>query len=371
MGREKISRDGSSCRVHSFAKGSLSFLDDDAWVVSLDTPRNLTYKKVLDAEDRSLTVSTADFSSDDSSIDSRQDHCPSSISDRVINAIFQELSKEELEIAARISFRYCQHELEQTSACLKQLREFHAKQMIRRHISTGNDDVKASLQRVKKTIQIYHDKEILDIRTMFHDNTNNASLQQQQQQRHRQQKLAHYLGDKGKMVVRGHDKHGRACIQIILKHSRPGTHNDREGAMLTFLHCLEKAIACSEKNGSDGTVIGCADLKGFQIWHIPPITVIVEMLLILKDAYREKLHRIYLVDAPVLARYMWNIIKPLMYHKIRDKCIFVTGQAQKEKVFGSGAFDLDHCMPYQHPSGKLTEPVDMEKYFKLPFDQAY
>jgi len=297
--------------------------------------------------------------------------------DEMVNAILQELSDDEREMAARVSFQYTQ---QQTSSQQQRQQEVYARQMIQRHISNDSKTsdtkttVKGALRKVRNTLRFYQDKNIHEtIRTIF-DHTTSQNKEEGTQQ----QALTHYLGPEGKMFVRGYDRQGHACLHVIARNSPPGTHQDREGAMLAFLYSLERAIACSENhqarkhNCNDGMIVGCIDLKGFQLWHIPPLVVLVEMVLLLKDMYRDRVFCIYLVDAPLLARYMWNLLQPFIYYKLKNKCVFVTGQAEREHVFGAGNFDLDQCMPYQHPGGKRTKPMDMDKYLRQRrFDQAY
>jgi len=409
VGRTSVSSSNrGNIRVRLFASGFLSFgscddNDDDdddndmPAVVELDNQksrlhREATASRSIDGSTMMMMMMMMD-SDDDFDNESDLGSCSADLEtttettkrndDReIIEAVLQQLSVDEVETAARVSYQYCTQLSSHPHHNI-----YYARRLIQRHISDhsvlkkGRKDhdtvivaiVQATLQKVRTTLSFYRDKRIHEtVRTLLFDNHHHHHHHHPNHHNDLHEKhkriLTDYLGPKGKMFVRGHDKQGHACVHVICRHSPPHSHNDREGAMLSFFYTLERAIACS-KHGHE-RVVGCMDLQGFQLWHLPPLHVMVELLLLLKNMYRERLVRIYLVDAPVLARYMWKMLQPFLYQKIREKCIFVTGEKQRRDIFATN-FDLDQCMSYQHPEGKLPETIDMDAYLCQPFDTAY
>jgi hypothetical protein len=55
----------------------------------------------------------------------------------------------------------------------------------------------------------------------------------------------------------------------------------------------------------------------------------------------------------------------------RSKCVFVTGDEQCGKIFGTLLPDPSQAMPYQRPDGTMVPPSDMEDFFLLPVDHAH
>jgi CRAL/TRIO domain len=87
------------------------------------------------------------------------------------------------------------------------------------------------------------------------------------------------------------------------------------------------------------------------------------MLDVLQNHYPERMHRIYVVNAPVLFWGLWNIVKPFVDPNTKAKLQFVSSMEH--------AVEKDQAMPYQRADGELTHPVDANEFFNLPFDRAY
>jgi hypothetical protein len=94
------------------------------------------------------------------------------------------------------------------------------------------------------------------------------------------------------------------------------------------------------------------------------------MLTMLMNHYPERLHRVYLVDAPVLFRAFWALISPFVDPVTKEKFQFVTGESRRQAIFGA-ALDKDQSLPYQRPDGELTDPLDVDRFLHLPIDEAY
>lgn len=396
---------GIMCRVRVFALGSISRDNHSCEErVEIDPEWNLRQVDILETRtEHTIASSTDDLNDGSSEVDSNENDSdniaekdskmrnllvvsePKSESDK-IDAMLQQLLEFELEKAALASYEYYLLIQAKETAINKLpdetyrkpvqennnnnahvLRRQFAVKMARRHLRGEKGNAQIALDKLKQTIQFRRDKCVDATRQSFYENTRSS--------RYRQRRISQYLGPQGKLIVRGYDVEGHACLHCIPRHSPPGCEQDHLGCLLAFLYILEKASACSESHpkNTDGMIIVSLDFKGYQQkWHVPPMNVVREMLVILRDHYPERLHRVYLMDAPLVFRYTWAMLKPMMDPETRAKFQFVSGRFQKVRVFRAGGImEWSQCMLYQHPKGKLVDPVDMGAFYKLAFDRAY
>lgn len=91
-----------------------------------------------------------------------------------------------------------------------------------------------------------------------------------------------------------------------------------------------------------------------------PISIALEIVDLLKNHYPQRLYTITMIDAPFLARLAWPIFRPFVNHIVQGGIHFVTGKRQILKVFGPKMCYYDRA-----------SNLDMDKFYQLPFDQAY
>jgi hypothetical protein len=276
------------------------------------------------------------------------------------------LTDTEKESAGRSSYQYSKlsDTIQNRGPWINRIRDNAAGEMAARHWVAEKGDTPKALKQFRETIQYFVDKKVPEIIHCFQEDTANH--------KRLRNKVTKYLGPAGRLFVRGYDREGRACMHFIAKNSPLYSKADPEGCMEAYFYMLEKAFACTEKRsrGTLGKVNVSVDFKDFIKWHSPPLNVVKDMLVMLKDHYPERLHKVYLVDAPVVFRALWSIIKPFLDPDTKHKFIFVTGEQQRMEVFGS-IMDKDNSMPYQRPDGTLVEDVDMDKLYSLPYQVAY
>ena len=280
--------------------------------------------------------------------------------------MIERLSEDEKETAARSSYAYFKASSRNESARkATHDRDRAAMAMAARHLRADDHDVETAMRHFKATIQWRQDRRLDVLRQCFEETSVEAIAF-----RHR---LQSFIGDKGKLIIQGFDKDHRACWHNVGRHSPDGTQTDNDGCMLAHFYMLERAIACSEarslKYGSvaQETVIVSVDFQGFEKRHAPLLHTVKDLLFGLRDHYPERLFRVYFVDAPLVFRGLWNIIKPFVDKDTKAKFQFVTGITQRNKVF-TKAMGADQCMPYQHNSGELSSEIDMNEFYNLPFD---
>ena len=287
-----------------------------------------------------------------------------------LQRMIDQLSDWELEVAARSSYAYYNMTKFATHD-LTQARNEAAMAMAARHLKAEKGDVALALQKMRATIHWRHEKRMDLLRDCFHTETPEAL--------ELRKKIQHYVGPKGKLVVRGFDRQHRACWHTVGRHSPPGTQADHEGCMISHYYMLERALACSEARSlqflvgnkkPQEMVVVSVDFGGFKKQHAPLFQTVKELLFDLRDHYPERLFRVYFVDAPIVFRGLWNMIKPFVDPGTKAKFQFVTGTSQRIQLF-SEAMGSGQCMPYQHPHGELSENVLTEDFLQLPFIMAY
>jgi hypothetical protein len=102
------------------------------------------------------------------------------------------------------------------------------------------------------------------------------------------------------LVVQGSHMHGRAFFFAVPRHHC--SFFDPTSFILDCLYTLERAIACAESNGQE-QVIAVMDYAGYSpMRHDPTMDVIKLVLQILRSHYVGRLHRIYIVSAPLSMR---------------------------------------------------------------------
>ena len=220
------------------------------------------------------------------------------------------------------------------------------------------------MKQLRKTIHHRIEFKVDDIRRCFEEETEWAKATRR--------KIEKYLGPKGRMFVRGFDKDGRCTFHFVGKNSPEEGKMDHEGCLEAHYYILEKAIAATERrsNGHQSMVNVSVDFENFKKWHAPPISLCKDMLAMLKVYYPERLWCVYLIDAPAIFRGIWTILKPFIDPVTKTKFQFVTGEQHRMALFGE-VLDKSQALPYQRPDGELTDNIDMQEFFKAPFNQAY
>ncbi|CAB9504351.1 Phosphatidylinositol transfer protein [Seminavis robusta] len=289
----------------------------------------------------------------------------------ILKEMVNQLSDTEKETAARSSYAY--YKMSETCAAdgrssksLEESRDRAAMAMAARHLKADKGDVDAAMKHFKATIEWRREHRLDSLRTCFQESTTEA-LQSKQ-------RVKNYVG-KGKLVIAGFDRENRACWHTVGRLSPKGSQSDDVGCMQSHYYMLERSIACSEARslhlGTDvqQKVVVSVDFGRYKAEHAPTFKTIQELLCTLRDHYPERLYRIYLVDAPFMARTLWAALKPFVDPDTKTKFQFVTGSKQRNAIFGH-AFGSEQCMPYQHPEGTLQEMVDMDNFFMLPFHKC-
>ena len=257
------------------------------------------------------------------------------------------LTDEELEMAARTVYDYIQHSSPST-------RDLYASYVCQRYLMSKKGNVKVATQKVKKTLQFRREQDIEALMTAFE---------------HPQSETAHQLYTQlkaKKFYVQGYDNEGRATLYFVPRHT---THFDKEWHLKEALYSIERAVACSK--ATDSTINAVVDFSGFSLLaHSPPMDIGKEFLTTLRSHYAGQIHKIFLLDCPTSFYMLWRIFSPFIGTDTRSKIEFLSGPTQKMALLNT--YPLNELPTFVHPEGGMVRELDVDEYlFELPFNQAF
>mmetsp|Transcript_17542 Transcript_17542/g.35706 ORF Transcript_17542/g.35706 Transcript_17542/m.35706 type:complete len:347 (+) Transcript_17542:109-1149(+) len=309
-----------------------------------------------------------------------------------IDTIFRHLSDEQIEIAARSSYRYLVSSTNGNAS--EEDRDKHAKAMIFRYLqaeqkvhpnSPSEQWEAAALDKMKKTLAFRVEKNVDDIRLCFdktHSSSSSSSENEEEkkaddsyeeEKRKERTRIRKGLEDRfqnGASVVRGYTKDGRA---LFLNFPRTETSWNEEFFIAGNIYTIERALACTERNtdGEKSKIVVMYDYNEYAMKNSPPTQLVKKLLYNLRDHWPERLEHVFVVDAPFIFRAFWAVIKHFIDPITKDLVQFVTGEEMKRKVF-SEIVSEEHATPWMLAEGKNAEDADMQKYLRdIPFDYAY
>jgi hypothetical protein len=264
-----------------------------------------------------------------------------------VHDVLDELTDDELELAARTSYEYVKNPLPET-------RELCATSICRRYLESKKGNVALATKKVKATLQFRKEHKIEALMTALEDPQSEAA-----------QSLHHQVKDK-KFYVQGYDTDGRATLYFIPRNT---THFDKEWHLKEAIYSIERAIACSK--APDRTINAVVDFSGFSIFrHSPPQDIGKEFLTTLRSHYAGQIHKIFLLDCPTSFHILWRIFSPFIGTDTRSKIQFLSGP--KEKMTMTNSYLLDELPSFVHPHGGKVHPLDVNEYlFELRFNQAF
>mmetsp|Transcript_720 Transcript_720/g.1320 ORF Transcript_720/g.1320 Transcript_720/m.1320 type:complete len:345 (+) Transcript_720:128-1162(+) len=172
----------------------------------------------------------------------------------------------------------------------------------------------------------------------------------------------------GKIYARGYDSEGRVCMYM-----RPGRENtmDEDNNMRHLVFQLEKAIACSKKNGH-GKICLIIDYEGFNLSKAPPMSTTRKTLDILQKHYCERMYRAYVCNPPLYFRSFWALIKPFVDPCTKKKVCFCSGKKGLQQIVDDmggpeRAKHLEKCAG----GVEQVREFNPEEFLNLPLEVAF
>lgn len=97
-------------------------------------------------------------------------------------------------------------------------------------------------------------------------------------------------------------------------------------------YCLEAGTwLCDNTEHGDGKAVGIIDLKGLG-WRNLDAQALKACFFVLNQCYPERMHRIYMLDAPRIFDGLWRVVSPFIDANSREKIRFVSGPTAQEKL---------------------------------------
>jgi CRAL/TRIO domain len=260
--------------------------------------------------------------------------------------MLNELSGDELEIAARTSYQYV------TNPTIES-KKVYAGEMAKRYLSSKSDKILA-LAKMKSTINFRKEIDIDTLKDAAYNPKSDSYIP-----------LRKFLSN-GKLYISGYDNEGRSTYTFL---PRLVEDHDPEWTIKGHVWSMERAIACSKAN--DKTVNAVIDFNGFSsLRHTPPLSVGKHIMLILRHHYVGHMNQIFMVDAPVAFLYLWKLLMPFTGKKTREKVQFITSAQEHEQVISS-LYSSNHAHSWMLRQGLKNEDLEFEQYyFNTPFDGA-
>jgi hypothetical protein len=251
-----------------------------------------------------------------------------------------------------------------------------------RHYRADKGDVPKAIKRLKYAIQWRKDFEVDHILNSIHgthnvdndgDNSENKSNNDSSngnddldQKMKNLNTMLRKESETGKVYSRGYNKEGRAILYFYPV--RENTYNG-DNNMKHLVYQLERAIACTTKNGFEKIII-IMDFAGWTFKNAPPMDVTKKTIHIVQDCYVERLWNVYITNAPILFRSFWAMVKPWLDPVTKNKIVFCSSVKKSRMILGSD-FDLNVLEQSAFGTNDDLRPYDAEEYFEKPFDTTF
>lgn len=229
-----------------------------------------------------------------------------------------------------------------------------------RHLRADKGDVTKAIKRIKHAIQWRHEFGVDDmLRAATATNPDTTTDEEKEIQ-----SILKHESSPGKMYVRNHDNSKRAILYMfpVKENTNHPKHN-----VMHLVYTLERAIACTEKNGLEKMTI-VMDFKHWKLKHSAPMATTKATIHILQECYVERMARVYITNAPLVFRTFWSLVKPFIDPVSKSKIVFCSSKAgQLELKSNFDATKVEECAL----GTSDLRAFDVEEYFGTPFDETF
>ncbi|KXZ55372.1 hypothetical protein GPECTOR_3g50 [Gonium pectorale] len=152
--------------------------------------------------------------------------------------------------------------------------------------------------------------------------------------------------EQNKVFFPGCDKQGRPLMVVLVSRH---VMRDPESSRRSVIYGLDCGMLLGMRNpGWDGKLCSVINLQGLKVANFDFATS-RHIFDLLQNHYPERLHKVWLLDAPTIFYKLWKILLPFIDPVTREKISFVY---DKDAVADfSAAFDLDVLPPEIVPGG--------------------
>ena len=260
-----------------------------------------------------------------------------------VQYILNQLTSEELEIAARSSYDYVRNPVD---------RNIHASLIVERYLESKKGNVEVALEKVKATLKFRKTIGMDSLITAFDDDDSDTDGESNPNTVPLEKQLA-----SKKMFVQGYDKDGRSTLMFIPRKVQ-GHHE--EWTLKEAVYSIERAIACSK--AKDHTINAVIDFSEFSLFkHAPPTSIGKQFMTTLRSHYAGQIHGIYLLDPPPAFAILWKIFSPFVGTNTRDKIHIISGKDNKTRTFEK-IYEPNQVPSWMMSSGTKNRELDLQEY---------
>ena len=274
--------------------------------------------------------------------------------------VVAELSEEELEATASISYAYWALKNLGDDAVSPEVAKQMAMKVARWQVQhVGGNNAKKSLQRLQEALQLRKDQKLELFRTCFDKDATSEDEQSIKND-------VHFDLKKQLQILRGQDKTGRA---IVVKMPRMEGGTTEQAYIRQQLYAAERSAAVTEfvSMGQQDTVCAVFNMQNQNSSYTPALSWQLSTIKTLQTVFPGRMGKVCVLEAPFLIRQIFNAIKPFLPASLKESTFLVAGTA-KTALLNETLVEPDIL----DAEGKLIQPVDLDKYLtEVPFYHPY
>lgn len=282
-----------------------------------------------------------------------------------------ELTADELEHAARSSYKYLMKSLNAKNERTKELneeRDYCAKKMAMRHLASKKGKFDVSMEKFRKCIKFRKDLDLDGLRLCFQADKLDLDDETRELYATYRERLEARM-QSGRVYVRGYDRVGSAVYTMF-----PGRSSDFDfdWFIKESLYNFERAIAASERESGEVeervTIIG--NYVGFTSKNSAPMSLNQEFMSIMRHNYPGRVKKVFLINTSTSLNLLWSLIKNFIGTETRKKINFLS-ERQRESSFRE-ILTQDQAAPWMLKGGQKSEKFNQLRYLRdIPFDEAF
>lgn len=280
--------------------------------------------------------------------------------------ITEQLTDEELELAAMRSYAYFVSSLHRPSMLSDEIRFATAMREAHRHLD-GIDDVDVALKLLRVSLQFHKEQRTHLYKTCMQEDFEYSDEEDAKLAAQRRTRIIQENRDCQPMIIRGQDRQKNA-VWLAMPRKAPG--EEAEAFVDGLLYTIERCAATTEALtlGSQDKMIAVLDLKNSACPSVKAMKMGINML---QAHYPGRLKNLIVLDLNYILQGIYNCIKPFLDPETREKFVIVKGTKAKEAAI-SVHLDASQAQTNLLKDGKLSPEVDAEWFLKeVPFCRLY
>jgi hypothetical protein len=288
--------------------------------------------------------------------------------EEMIDRIMSELSSEEQELAAKMSYGYfVESDLHNDKSNFFRALQTAIQWFIEAEGGSGAS-FERTLKRIRETMEWRQSLQMNDCRKAFDERFEMPTDVRMELQT----KLTTMM-ENGKAYACGYDKSGIAYI-IWNMHEYFLFDDPESHYKFTFWIC-ERALAATERKTGQVKMSFVMNYRDYALRNMLPIRMIQRTIQYGLRYYPEFVHKVYLLDTPIIFQAVWTIVQPFLDKSTKAKIVFVKGDEARRSILYP-VLDFEEsaeCLLVAEDKPKAGRPqFDQQTYMvETPFDECF